>query len=98
MALRDRAVRKVEHAQMRTIPDVPKVPACPVIHVNRRYKIIPRMFCRQGKKTPLKVPSFCVSVESVTETGVGGRGEAGRRCEAETVSYTHLTLPTICSV
>ena len=32
----DRAVKNVEQAQINTIPDVPKVPACPVIHVNRR--------------------------------------------------------------
>ena len=44
---------------------------------------MPRMFCRHGKNTPLNVPNFCVSVESVTETGVGGRGDAGRRCDAE---------------
>ena len=63
---------------MRTIPDVPKVPAWPVIHVNRKYKIIPRMFCRHGKNTPLNVPSFCVSVESVTETGGGVGGQLRR--------------------
>ena len=33
-------------------------PACPVILVKRRNRIIPRMFDRQGIKTPLRVPNF----------------------------------------
>ena len=43
--------------------------------------------------------------EPVTITFLGGLGQIGRNCAAiETegrivaVSYTHLTLPTICSV
>mmetsp|Transcript_16822 Transcript_16822/g.50236 ORF Transcript_16822/g.50236 Transcript_16822/m.50236 type:complete len:222 (-) Transcript_16822:83-748(-) len=43
---------------MSTMADAPAQPAWPVIHGSRRKRMTPRMFWRQGRKTPLKVPSF----------------------------------------
>lgn len=41
---------------MKTIARDSTIPAVPTIHVSRRKRITPRMFCMQGRKTPINVP------------------------------------------
>ena len=52
-------------------------PAMPTIHVSRRKRITPRMFWRQGRYTPIRVPIsalFC-GVRREKREGEGGRGK-----------------------
>lgn len=41
---------------MDTMAKDPRIPAVPTIQVRRRKRITPRMFCRQGRYTPMNVP------------------------------------------
>eukprot|EP00975_Prorocentrum_lima_P014075 2989976-Prorocentrum_lima.AAC.1 len=52
------------------------------------------MCIRDSKRTP--APASCCAKPAGYEKGEGKSGE--KRGGLEPVSYTHLTLPTICSV
>lgn len=41
---------------MKTMAKEPKIPAVPTIQVRRRNKTTPKMFCTQGRYTPINVP------------------------------------------
>lgn len=41
---------------MRTIRRACSTPAVPTIQVNRRKRMTPKIFCRQGRYTPMRVP------------------------------------------
>lgn len=65
------------------------MPAMPTTQVRRRKRMTPKMFCRQGRYTPMKVPirGACGQAHSVRpcrqpgqpfpDTGAGSRAVAG---------------------
>ena len=62
---------------MNTMARDPMMPAVPTIQVRRRKRMTPRMFCRQGRYTPMKVPIWGLW------RGVGGWAAEGRREKGE---------------
>ena len=57
-AVRDRARREslTQEQQMKTMQKASMMPAMPTTHVSRRKRMTPKMFCRHGRYTPMKVP------------------------------------------
>lgn len=45
-----------QQQQMSTMRRACSTPAVPTIQVSRRKRITPKMFCRQGRYTPMRVP------------------------------------------
>jgi hypothetical protein len=56
----------------------------PTIQVSRRKRMTPKIFCRQGRYTPMRVPMLGAYV--------GRRGAQGIRCAMEG-SPTHSAAP-----
>lgn len=45
-----------QQQQMSTMRRACSTPAVPTIQVSRRKRMTPKMFCRQGRYTPMRVP------------------------------------------
>ena len=56
IALNESDVRKVVAQQITTTSRPSPVPDWPMIHESRMKRMMPRMFCVHGTKTPRKVP------------------------------------------
>lgn len=55
--------------QIKTIKNPHSAPAVPTTHVKRMNKMTPKIFCMQGKKTPMSVPiraDFCPGLASAS--------------------------------
>lgn len=59
-----------QQQQMSTMRRACSTPAVPTIQVSRRNRITPKMFCRQGRYTPMRVPMLGAY-------GAGGEGGDG---------------------
>ena len=71
MALMEMAVSKVQQQQMSTMRRACSTPAVPTIQVSRRKRMTPKIFCRQGRYTPMRVPmlgAYGASEEGSGET------------------------------
>lgn len=58
-----------QQQQMSTMRRACSTPAVPTIQVSRRNRITPKIFCKQGRYTPMRVPMLGAY-------GAGGEGEA----------------------
>jgi hypothetical protein len=64
-----------QQQQMRTMRRACSTPAVPTIQVSRRKRMTPKIFCRQGRYTPMSVPMLGAYVG-------GGEGEREERAHS----------------
>lgn len=74
-----------QQQQMRTMRRACSTPAVPTIQVSRRKRMTPKIFCRQGRYTPMSVPMLGAYVG-----GGGGGHTASERSRYSTVTQQPL--------